>query len=85
MYKIVPFLVWFHKYSDKVGLEPVPLLREMFGERTGEVQFILMVVATVSTLGGLLTGQQGCIIAGAWGLSVAAMIFAYNMYTVFRK
>ncbi|MBI4532228.1 MAG: cbb3-type cytochrome c oxidase subunit I [Candidatus Latescibacteria bacterium] len=85
MYKIVPFLVWFHKYSDKVGLEPVPLLREMFSERTGEVQFILMVAATVSTLGGLLIGQQGWIIAGVWGLSIAAVIFAYNMYTVFRK
>jgi hypothetical protein len=85
MYKIVPFLVWFHRYSDKVGLEPVPLLREMFSERVGRVQFLLMVAATVGTLGGLLIGQQSLIIAGAWGLSVAAVIFAYNMYTVFTQ
>lgn len=27
--RIVPFLIWFHRYSAKVGLEPVPSMRSL--------------------------------------------------------
>lgn len=27
--RIVPFLVWFHRFSARVGLEPVPSMRSM--------------------------------------------------------
>jgi len=39
LYKIVPFLVWFERYSALVGKEKVPMLHEMFPEKQADFQF----------------------------------------------
>ncbi|WP_338472419.1 hypothetical protein R4Z10_06645 [Niallia sp. XMNu-256] len=39
LYKIVPFLYWTHKYSEKVGKEKVPTLKEMMNEKLGAVLY----------------------------------------------
>jgi hypothetical protein len=38
-YKIIPFLVWFQKYSPLVGKSKVPMLHEMVPKKTAEYQF----------------------------------------------
>ena len=48
LYKIVPFLVWTHKYSEKVGKEKVPTLKEMMNEKLGANLYLLF---TISILG----------------------------------
>ncbi|WP_243090957.1 hypothetical protein [Thermus neutrinimicus] len=35
LYKILPFLVWTHRYAPRAGKEKVPLLKEMLPERAG--------------------------------------------------
>lgn len=39
--RIVPFLVWFHRYSAKVGLEPVPSMRSLLSQRRIKTGFLL--------------------------------------------
>ena len=39
--RIVPFLVWFHRYSAKVGLELVPSMRSLFPQARIKAGFIL--------------------------------------------
>lgn len=41
LHKIVPFLVWYHRFSDKVGREPVPLMKDMVDESRGFIGFLL--------------------------------------------
>ena len=53
MYKIVPFLVWFHKFSVKVGLEPVPMLKDMFNEKFAKIEFVLMNSALIGTVAAM--------------------------------
>lgn len=68
LYKILPFLVWLHRYSERVGREPVPLLRDLYSERRARIAFWVYVTgflivtaslfaanATGIRLGGLLT------------------------------
>jgi hypothetical protein len=39
LYKIVPFLVWYERYSPLVGKQKVPMLNDMLPERRSEWQF----------------------------------------------
>ncbi len=43
LYKIMPFLWWTHKYSEKSGKEEVPLLKDLLNERLGTALFILFI------------------------------------------
>jgi len=85
MYKIVPFLAWFHKYSHKVGLEPVPLMKEMFSERLAMTQFYLMNLGILGTAFSFAAGSLRFL--GIFGLIVlvGSVIFAYNMAYAYRR
>lgn len=39
LYKIVPFLVWFERFSPLVGKQKVPMLAEMLPKRSSSLQF----------------------------------------------
>jgi hypothetical protein len=79
LYKIVPFLVWFHRYSGEIGRSRVPAMAEMYSER-------LQVAGYWTFLGGL-TGASVSMVLGheagvRWGCSLLAVslgIFAINM------
>lgn len=40
LYKIVPFLVWFERFSPLVGKEKVPMLADMLPLRSSNLQFV---------------------------------------------
>src|SRR5699024_4054176 len=55
LYKIVPFLLWTHKFSNEIGQEKVPTLKEMINEKRRVFLFILFTLSTIGlTVGGLL-------------------------------
>ncbi len=47
LYKIVPFLYWTDKYSDKVGKEPVPMLKDLVSEKKGKIAFSLLFIGLI--------------------------------------
>ncbi len=85
MYKIVPFLVWFHKYSDKVGKEKVPLLKDMFSETIGNIQFWLMNMGVPIVMVGFYLENRVIVGIGLSTIFIASLLFGYNMLTVFTR
>src|SRR3990170_1113260 len=85
MYKVVPFLVWFHKYSDKVGKEKVPLLKDMFSERIGSIQFWFINIGVPNVMVGLYLENQIIVGIGLTIMFIASLLFGYNMFTVFTR
>lgn len=85
LYKIVPFLVWYHKYSSKVGLEKVPLLKEMFSEKIAQYGFYLMIAALLGSLYSLTFRSEPGMIISFSVMFVSSLIFAFNMILIFRK
>lgn len=85
MYKIVPFLVWYHKYSSKVGLEPVPMLKDMFNEKFAQIEFYLMITAVFGSLYSLAFGSETGILISFSIMFISSEIFLFNMITIFRK
>jgi len=72
LYKIIPFLVWFEKYSPLVGKEKVPMLHEMLPKRMARCQFLFssmgMLIAGIGILIGsddLFKGGVTLLITGA--------------------
>lgn len=55
LYKIIPFLVWFDKFSPLVGKQKVPMLSEMVPVKSANFQlFFTFVGVVLSTLGIVL-------------------------------
>ncbi len=85
LYKVVPFLVWYHKYSERVGVEPVPLLRDMFSEPLAQAGLWLSNAGVLGLFGGLLAGASALGRAGAGSWLAGSLVFAWSMAGVFRK
>lgn len=85
MYKIVPFLVWYHKYSSKAGLENVPLLKDMFNEKIAEYQMFLMISGIILSSMGLLIQMYFIVFWGSLLLFLSSLIFAFNMYKIYKS
>jgi hypothetical protein len=85
MYKIVPFLVWYHKYSSKVGIEKVPMLKDLFSEKLAELNLYLMCVGIIISVLSFLSEIKLLLLIGFALLFVSSVIFSLNMIKVFRS
>lgn len=56
-YKILPFLVFHHRYSARMGREPVPLLRDLYRERRARAAFWLYLAGVTGLTAALLAGS----------------------------
>jgi len=83
MYKIVPFLVWFHKFSAKVGLEPVPMLKDMFNEKMAKAEFVIMNIAIAGTVAGIAFESEILMFVFTGLMFLSALLFMKNMFSIF--
>ncbi len=83
MYKIVPFLVWFHKFSSKVGFEPVPLLKDMYSEKLARAEFVLMIFAVAVTITAMALENKILMYASTGVMFVSSLLFLKNMFSIF--
>ena len=75
MYKIVPFLVWFERYSPLVGKQKVPMLADMLPKQSSSAQLTFTVFGVLSITLALLLQNEMLIKAGASFLSFGAVAF----------
>ena len=83
-YKIVPFLVWFHRFGPLVSERPVPRVAELYSARAASVAGALLtagfVGVVVATLGGSAAGvRAGAAVATAGAAVEAAQMLALGL------
>jgi hypothetical protein len=83
MYKIVPFLVWYHKFSAKVGLEPVPMLKDMFNGNIARVEFMFMNFALVGTIAAIAFSNETLMYISTAVMFLTSIMFLKNMFSIF--
>lgn len=79
LHKIVPFLVWYHRYSGVVGRERTPAMKDLTNEAVGRIAFVgyhasvVLIVAAVA-LGGVKVAQ-----VASWAAAVAFALLAHDL------
>jgi len=82
-YKIIPFLLWVHRYSKKIGSEPVPLLKDMLDERIGYASLVALFLGYLVILAGILAASLAMVRIGGAVFALGSYLFAYNIWRVF--
>jgi hypothetical protein len=76
LYKIIPFLVWFERYSPLVGKEKVPMLNEMLPKRMADYEFVFSSLGLLIGGIGLLVGNNDLFMGGV-SLLIAGALFMF--------
>ncbi|MEK6660063.1 MAG: hypothetical protein AABY36_10305 [Campylobacterota bacterium] len=80
VYKIIPFLVWFERFSPLVGKQKVPMLADMLPKKSSSAQFLFCAVGTVIIAVAILLQNDIFIKAGASFLLMGALAFVRNVF-----
>ncbi len=82
LYKIVPFLVWTHRFAPKMGKEKVPLLKDLYPARLATCGFMALAGGIVLAVAGVLSALLP-LVQGGFALCLAgATIAAANLIRV---
>lgn len=83
LYHVVPFIVWIHRYSDRLGLEPVPMLDDLYDARLARLDFGLVVSGVAAVVARDLAGLSTGVETAGWTLVLAGVAaFAANLLRV---
>ena len=80
IYKVLPFLVWYQRYSPLVGKQKVPMLNDMVVEKVADWQFWITLAGTVVSAVGILFTGKILFIAGTVVMALSAFLVLYNIY-----
>lgn len=79
IYKIIPFLVWFERFSPLVGKQKVPMLVDMVPKKSSSAQFLFSAFGVVVIAIAIVFKSELMINAGASFLVVGAFSFVRSV------
>jgi hypothetical protein len=82
LYKIVPFLVWFHRYSREIGRAKVPSMADMYSQHLQPAGYWTFVGGLGTTSLATALSHEPLVRAGCLLLAASLTIFALNMAKV---
>ena len=83
LYHVVPFVVWMHRYSDRLGLEPVPMIDDLYSDRLAAIDGVLLATGTVGlVLAEWLSGPAVVTAASGSLVCLGILVFATNLLLV---
>lgn len=80
IYKIIPFLVWFERFSPLVGKQKVPMLADMLPPKSSSAQFVFSSVGVIVVALALVFQNDIFIKAGASFLLMGALAFVRSVF-----
>ncbi|MFW6435145.1 MAG: hypothetical protein ACOCY1_02085 [Halovenus sp.] len=85
IYHVIPFLLWLERYSDRIGLEDVPMVEDLYSARLAAVDFWAVLLGSATFVAGDLFGLPPVTQAvGGTLTTVGFVVFAANMLLVVR-
>ena len=80
IYKIIPFLVWFEKFSPLVGKQKVPMLADMVPPKSSQAQLLFSGVGVFVVMVALVSQNQQLLGAGSSFLLLGSLAFIRNVF-----
>lgn len=84
LYKIVPFLVWYERFSPLVGKEKVPMLADMLPKKSANLQFAFSAIGITIGYFGLLLRDNTIFHIGVYALSVGSIFVLKDLLYMIR-
>lgn len=84
IYKILPFLIWYEKFSPLVGKQKVPLLHQMIHTKIADVQTGMLFSAVAGLCGGVVLQVEKLFFAGSVLLLISLVLVAFNAAYAFN-
>lgn len=84
-YKILPFLIWFHRFGPLVGKQPVPRVVDLYDVRPGNAAVALLGAGVLGLVAATLTGTGWAARPSAALFATGAAIVAMQMFTISRR
>lgn len=78
LYKILPFLVWFHRYSGDIGRGRVPSLLEMVSPRLQAIGYALHLPGVLIAAAASVLGHTRCATVAASLIAASVLLFVVN-------
>ena len=79
LYKIVPFLVWYARYSGEIGRKKVPSLADLYSGRLQMFGYWIFLAGLTLTTMGTMLGHAECVQRGALVWLFGIGIFSVNI------
>jgi hypothetical protein len=83
--RIVPFLVWFHRFSPLVGLVPVPSLRGLLPDRWTRRGFVVHVASVLAGIAAIVSGADWLARLTGLLLMATAAQLGHSIFHVLRQ
>ncbi|MDT8337560.1 MAG: hypothetical protein RQ763_00025 [Sulfurimonas sp.] len=80
MYKIIPFLVWFERFSPLVGKQKVPMLADMLPTKSASAQLLFGALGVIVIAAAILLQEGVLLKAGASFLLMGALALVRNVF-----
>jgi len=80
VYKIIPFLVWFERFSPLVGKQKVPMLADMLPQKSSSAQFVFCAIGVVVVAVAILLQNDALIKGGASFLLMGSIAFVRSVF-----
>ncbi|MDP2481627.1 MAG: hypothetical protein Q8W51_05120 [Candidatus Palauibacterales bacterium] len=84
-YKILPFLVWHHRFGPVASERPVPMVAELFARGPALASVGLQAVGAAGLVGGILAGSPAVTRAAALLLACGALVETVQLAAVARR
>lgn len=84
IYKILPFLIWYEKFSPLVGKQKVPLLHQMIHTKIADIQTWMLFSAVFIVSLGILAASHTLFLLGASVLLSSIVLVIYNVFYTFN-
>jgi hypothetical protein len=79
LYKIIPFLVWFRRYSPQIGRAHVPALAEMYSTRLQAAGYWTYLAGLAVTCAAIVSANETGVRLGCGLLALSLATFALNV------
>lgn len=83
-YKIIPFLVWYHRFGPLAGKRAVPRVADLYSARTAGAAGVLLALGAVGLVAAVALGQPGPARGAALILAAGAITEALQMLSLAR-
>ena len=84
IYKILPFLIWYEKFSPLVGKQKVPLLHQMIHTKVADIQTWMLFCAVFTLSAGILATSHTLFLLGASIFFSSIVLVIYNVHYTFN-